>query len=190
MAIFLVDQCLHLASMIAATQLFLGLNGRKVWHTLLIKFNIDKGTALELSSLSRASFIICMIMVVTVTSGYFIQLLLDRKPLKGNWTERKVSIEINTKDIDERKLKTEESFTNMEDYIQSRGKIIGYLERIAVMILAFKGATQAIGFIITAKSFFRFKQLDNREWAEYFLVGTLASTLIGFLCGYVLLMFW
>jgi hypothetical protein len=35
----------------------------------------------------------------------------------------------------------------------------------------------AIGFIIAAKGIARFKQMEQRHFAEYVLVGTLASTL-------------
>ncbi len=68
----------------------------------------------------------------------------------------------------------------------SRGRQIGYLERIIIMILIYKGAYAAIGFVVAAKSLVRFKNLDYREWAEYFLVGTLISTLLGMLWGFLL----
>ena len=41
----------------------------------------------------------------------------------------------------------------------------------------------AVGWIIAAKSLARFKQLEDREFAEYFLVGTLASFLLAVLVG-------
>ncbi|HOD90893.1 MAG TPA: DUF3307 domain-containing protein, partial [Thermotogota bacterium] len=37
-------------------------------------------------------------------------------------------------------------------------------------------------FILTAKSLARFKQLNDRDFAEYYLIGTLFSVLIA-LCG-------
>jgi hypothetical protein len=40
-----------------------------------------------------------------------------------------------------------------------------------------------VGWIIAAKSLARFKQLEDREFAEYFLVGTLASFLLAVLVG-------
>jgi hypothetical protein len=40
-----------------------------------------------------------------------------------------------------------------------------------------------VGWIIAAKSLARFKQLEDREFAEYFLVGTLASFLLALLVG-------
>ncbi|MGZ4107383.1 MAG: DUF3307 domain-containing protein, partial [Tumebacillaceae bacterium] len=55
-----------------------------------------------------------------------------------------------------------------------------------VMTLIFAGQYSAIAFIVTAKSLFRFKQLNHREWAEYFLVGTLSSVVLGMACGLLL----
>jgi hypothetical protein len=45
------------------------------------------------------------------------------------------------------------------------------------------GEYSAVGWIIAAKSLARFKALEDREFAEYFLVGTLASFLLAVLAG-------
>ena len=55
------------------------------------------------------------------------------------------------------------------------GATIGILERLAVCILVLVGQAAAIGFVIAAKTLARFRQLDDRHFAEYYLVGTLAS---------------
>ncbi|MCL6442886.1 MAG: DUF3307 domain-containing protein [Alicyclobacillus sp.] len=65
----------------------------------------------------------------------------------------------------------------------SRGKLIGYLERMIVVTLVCIGAYAAIPIIVAAKSLARFKELDNKEWAEYFLVGTLSSIFCGTISG-------
>lgn len=58
------------------------------------------------------------------------------------------------------------------------GRVIGILERYFILILLLAGADFAvIAVILAAKGFARFKQLDRREFAEYILIGTLASTL-------------
>jgi hypothetical protein len=57
----------------------------------------------------------------------------------------------------------------------NRGRVIGVLERLIVFALILRGEYGALGFVIAAKSFARFKELNNRNFAEYFLVGTLAS---------------
>lgn len=55
------------------------------------------------------------------------------------------------------------------------GATIGVLERLIVCVLVLTGQAAAIGFVIAAKTLARFRQLDDRHFAEYYLVGTLAS---------------
>ena len=65
----------------------------------------------------------------------------------------------------------------------SRGRTIGALERALALTLVLLGEDAAIGWIIAAKSLARFKALEDREFAEYFLIGTLASFLLALLAG-------
>jgi len=58
------------------------------------------------------------------------------------------------------------------------GKLIGILERIAILLLIAFGQWAAVGLLLTAKSVARHKLLDNKEYAEYYLIGTLLSFLI------------
>jgi hypothetical protein len=55
------------------------------------------------------------------------------------------------------------------------GEAIGVLERLLIVTLVLTGAEAAIGFVIAVKTLARFKQLDDRGFAEYYLLGTLAS---------------
>lgn len=55
------------------------------------------------------------------------------------------------------------------------GATIGVLERLLIVTLLLVGADVAIGFVIAAKTIARFKLLDDRDFAEYYLLGTLAS---------------
>jgi hypothetical protein len=63
------------------------------------------------------------------------------------------------------------------------GRMIGILERILILIFVIVGEYTAIAFIIAAKGFARFKDLDKREFAEYVLVGTLLSSVVAVLVG-------
>lgn len=62
---------------------------------------------------------------------------------------------------------------------------IGILERILIVIFVIAGQLQAIGFLVAAKSVFRFSetQQDGNQKAEYFLLGTLASFTLAILVG-------
>lgn len=58
------------------------------------------------------------------------------------------------------------------------GRVIGKLERVIIAILVICGEIGAIGFVLTAKSLARYKQLNEQGFAEKYLVGTLSSTAI------------
>ncbi len=45
------------------------------------------------------------------------------------------------------------------------------------MILVGAGQFAAIGFVLTAKSVARYEKLKEQDFAEYYLLGTLLSTL-------------
>ncbi len=55
------------------------------------------------------------------------------------------------------------------------GATIGVLERLLIVTLLLVGADAAIGFVVAAKTIARFRLLDDRDFAEYYLLGTLAS---------------
>mgnify|MGYP003302350400 CR=1 FL=1 len=62
------------------------------------------------------------------------------------------------------------------------GSWIGILEREIILILGLLEQYGAIGFVLTAKSLARHSQLNNRAFAEKYLVGTLLSAFIALLC--------
>ena len=69
------------------------------------------------------------------------------------------------------------------------GRIIGQLERALIYLFVLVGQPSAIGFLIAAKSVFRFGELReraNRMEAEYILIGTLYSFLFGILVAYTI----
>ncbi|AEE97428.1 DUF3307 domain-containing protein [Mahella australiensis] len=69
------------------------------------------------------------------------------------------------------------------------GRYIGMLERAIIMTLVLFDAMTAMAFVLTAKSLARYKELDDKAFAEYYLMGTLASTLIA-LAGGLLARLW
>jgi len=70
--------------------------------------------------------------------------------------------------------------------LKNAGKYIGWLERLLVFGFVITNQITAIGFLITAKSVFRFGDLSNskdRKLTEYILIGTLLSITIAILTG-------
>jgi len=67
--------------------------------------------------------------------------------------------------------------------LYAMGKMIGNLERFLVFRLVLLGEWSAIGFILAAKSVARFRELESRDFADYYLIGTLASISISVFTG-------
>lgn len=64
--------------------------------------------------------------------------------------------------------------------LEDGGKVIGYLERLLILVFVLANQYAGIGFLIAAKSIFRFgefKESENRMEAEYIIIGTFASFL-------------
>lgn len=133
---FLIDQALHLVSIIA------------IWM-IWIKPDIDFH---ELALQPTVWIFVTALLFITSVSGVMIQVLMT------NWSKA-----LN------------------EDNIQSlpnAGKYIGMLERLFVFIFIITGNWQGIGFLLAAKSVFRFgdlKESKSRKLTEYILIGTLLS---------------
>ncbi|HOX25409.1 MAG TPA: hypothetical protein PLL30_12445 [Candidatus Krumholzibacteria bacterium] len=66
------------------------------------------------------------------------------------------------------------------------GRTIGILERTLVLLMVAFDQWGAVGLVVAAKSLARFKALDRRHYAEYYLIGTLTSLLIACLAGLAL----
>ena len=76
--------------------------------------------------------------------------------------------------------------TKTNESLEDAGKYIGILERILVFIFIILGHWEAVGFLITAKSVFRFgdlKESKHRQLTEYILIGTLISFGIAIITG-------
>lgn len=72
------------------------------------------------------------------------------------------------------------------DSLKNAGKWIGMIERLLVFVFIISGNFSAVGFLLTAKSVFRFGDLSkakNMKLTEYVLIGTLLSFGIAILVG-------
>ena len=78
--------------------------------------------------------------------------------------------------------------TEGNESLKDAGKYIGILERILVFIFIVADHWEAVGFLITAKSVFRFgdlKESKHRKLTEYILIGTLISFGIAIIIGII-----
>lgn len=65
----------------------------------------------------------------------------------------------------------------------SRGLVIGVLERTLALTLVLTNQFSALGLVLAAKAIVRYQALDDRDFAEYVLIGTLTSLLIALFVG-------
>ena len=77
-----------------------------------------------------------------------------------------------------------------EESLANAGKWIGILERLFVFFFVISGNWEGIGFLLAAKSVFRFgdlKDSKDRKLTEYILIGTLLSFGIAIAIGKIVL---
>lgn len=76
----------------------------------------------------------------------------------------------------------------------NRGRLIGNIERIILTIVVAAGSYAALGFLVAAKGLIRSDEFEQRDFTEYFLIGSLCSVLIalgaGLVIRYVLVALW
>ncbi|MCC9073632.1 DUF3307 domain-containing protein [Flavobacterium sp. F-65] len=83
---------------------------------------------------------------------------------------------------------TPENNNEADNSLANAGNYIGILERLFVFCFIMTGHFEAIGFLLAAKSIFRFgdlKEAKDRKLTEYVLIGTLLSFGIALLTGLI-----
>lgn len=91
--------------------------------------------------------------------------------------------------IPNQSLSTEEQ-TQQEESLQglpNAGKWIGFLERVLILTFIYTNNIEGIGFLLAAKSVFRFGELNRTQdikVTEYVLIGTFVSFTIAIVIGF------
>ncbi|WP_404428066.1 DUF3307 domain-containing protein [Sutcliffiella horikoshii] len=187
LGLFIVDQILHVITILAVCYFTLQVDLQAMFHTVLVQFNIKEGMRPELGLLEGLLFLVIMLILCTTVTGHLIRIMLGSLTkhislFEGKYTLKDLAISPNS----EKNMSEEYTYMVMKHQDLSRGKVIGYLERLLVVALILMGSFSAVGFIVAAKSLTRFKQMDDRDWAEYFLLGTLTSFLFAIIYGVLL----
>lgn len=125
----------------------LGLSLRVVW----LRVPTDD------AAVARALLIAAAFLLVTRGGSHFVRGVLDRLRI-GDEPER-----------DARLLVDPRTF--------AAGRVIGELERALLLLFALDGSYAAAGFLVAAKGFVRAREAADPKFAEYVVVGTLASFL-------------
>lgn len=66
------------------------------------------------------------------------------------------------------------------------GELIGIIERLLILTFVIAQNYEAVAFIVAAKSIARFSALDDKDFAEYYLIGTLLSVIVAVTVGVII----
>ena len=158
---FLIDQTLHLASLIALTLWIPDLWSQGLWAPGAIVTGDDGGllgtglwsgeTSLSVSHLPAIMVLLTGLILSTRAGGFAVGLLMEPfSPHLGKGDAGKS--------------------------LPGAGRVIGHLERGLIFALVMFGQAQGVGLLIAAKSILRFGAVkDDRRLSEYVIIGTLAS---------------
>jgi hypothetical protein len=116
-----------------------------------------------------------------VLSSPQFQLKLTGLLLAGNEANLAIRAVFDLLDLKPRSLPAGQGVIDVGEF--NRGRVIGLLERVLLYWFILQGQFGAIGFILAAKAFTRFKALDDRPFAEYVLIGTLMSACLALTAG-------
>lgn len=192
--LYIFDQILHVISIVAV------LNISGLISYTFDQFIIDSLSFLfnEMVFLNPEKLLLLAIIIIIATqgTGYFLGIVLrNLAPTstlnKGTYsivdekTEIKSLFNEKGEEINEvTTIKTEQFY---KDSPKKIGHYIGIIERLLIVIFIVQGIPQGMAFLIAVKSLTRFKQFENKQFAEYYLIGSLFSALIGIILGYAVL---
>lgn len=158
---FLIDQALHLATLIAITLWLPDLWSNGLWAPGAIVTGEDGGilgtglwsdeTPLPISHLPAIMVLLTGLILSTRAGGFAVGLLME--PFASHLGESEPG-----------------------KSLPGAGRVIGQLERGLIFALILLGQPEGVGLLIAAKSILRFGAVrDDRALSEYVIIGTLAS---------------
>lgn len=191
---FLIDQVAHVGLLLAAWWVFLRDAALNPWF---VDTAAQATSGIAVADVQRAALVAIVgwsVVVVNVRAArFFVPMLLP--PETAIPTATSVSTEADAtarpsigyrvkvgpfsgRIEPDRRPTVEAPDIARAEALDNVGAIVGILERLLVVILVLDHAEFAIGLVIAAKTLARFKQLDERPFAEKYLVGTLASVTV------------
>jgi len=167
----IIDQLIHLATIILIIPLF-NFNLTDGFLNIIRKLSDYSGINLGRLPIERVIITLIVYLYIVFGGAVFMRKLFDYIYRNNTETVKR----------------TFYAATNIENV--KTGKVIGILERTIVLTLFVTNNIASIAFVIAAKSLARFKNLSDKDFAEYYLIGTLASVLLAMLGGLILTNFW
>ncbi|WP_051189083.1 DUF3307 domain-containing protein [Halalkalibacillus halophilus] len=163
---FIIDQLLHIIVITV------------VLHSVNL-LNIDSFIGFTISE--KIIAVIILILINTLVAGRFLSIVLE-KIAPPNSSEHVVEEEV---DEDPTRKIVKKSRTYYPDSDYQLGRYIGMLERILISMFVVANSVMGVTVLLAIKSLTRFKQFEDRRFAEYYLIGTLISIIIAIAIGYV-----
>jgi hypothetical protein len=158
---FMIDQALHLGSLVALALWLPDLWAQGLWAPGAIVTGDDSGvlgtglwseeTPIPVTHLPALMVLLTGLILATRAGGFAVGLLMEPfAPHLGKGDAGKS--------------------------LPGAGRVIGHLERGLIFALVMFGQAQGVGLLIAAKSILRFGAVkDDRRLSEYVIIGTLAS---------------
>ncbi|ACR80364.1 MULTISPECIES: DUF3307 domain-containing protein [Kosmotoga] len=165
--LFFIDQIMHLVVIVFFLPIFTFELNETFSKTMS---SISKYAGIELSQLPVEKILLVAIIYIYVLFGGAV---LMRKLINFIYRKEDGSLE--------RIAGSSSVLKNVKT-----GKVIGIFERAIVLTFYITGNVASIAFVIAAKSLARFKNFAEKDFAEYYLIGTLASVLIAMIGGIIL----
>ncbi|MFN8521121.1 MAG: DUF3307 domain-containing protein [Chloroflexota bacterium] len=151
---FLLDQLAHIAVLVGAWALFLARAQPLGWWDDLVARIAASGDGETVGRVTLALVVLAALVVANTRAGSLFVGTLDRAPRPP------VVQDVRTAD---------------GPSVARVGATIGVIERLLIAALVLSGGVAAVGLVIAAKTIARFRQLEDRLFAEYYLLGTLGS---------------
>ncbi|SFM15334.1 DUF3307 domain-containing protein [Pelosinus propionicus] len=171
-----------------------------------VKYDKKKDKGLESFMFDQAAHIILIVSCYPFIKDIYINSLadaigsfiVDNYPIFLHLTKQKVFIGITillgyifnfkgatviTKKVLDKYLHLKNDEPISENEKKNAGEAIGNLERILILTLVLQMNYATIGLVLAGKTIARYKKLEEKNFAEYFLIGTFTSMIVAFATG-------
>ncbi len=190
--IYIFDQIVHFALIIIVSQISFQ-EEFNVLNKIINLLTMQNEMKLNLYTQIIMTFIV--ILLNTYFIGYLLGILLiPFKPssfITETITESTLEVAFsNEKYKDDQIHKTQQKVTFIKDSPIKAGMWIGILERNIIIVLCLMNSISSIGFLIAMKALTRFKQFEDKTFAEYYLIGSMFSIVFAIINGYIIKCIW
>lgn len=200
-ALFIADQLVHGAIILGAWAIWLSHLALTSSWVVVVDGLVGGWDPAAVHAATLTFVVVASLAVANIRgAGFFVETLVDPRRAAGSMTgpspdpeEALPALAVPTGEVGDVPSRTPGSDVPPPRIVTTRigrppspdrvGATIGALERILIIIFILTANQAAIGFVIAAKTLARFKQLDDRDFAEYYLLGTLGSVTVAIVTG-------